>query len=502
MSKTTIITVLFLGSIFCLLISGCSDGNDGKNGLVRIAEEPAGPNCTQGGVLVESGMDADDSGTLEPGEVLTSVYICNGGEQAIRVTSALPGGVCATGGIKIETGLDLDGDGVLDDEEVERVQYACHEIVASISAGARHSCALKTDGTVWCWGGNHFGQLGDGSWLDKVTPVQVTGLTDVASISAGVFSTCAVKTDSTVWCWGKNDFGQLGDGAQENQNTPGQVGSFLDAAFVATGRDHTCAMKTDGAVWCWGRNEDGQLGDGTWIDKLDPVQVTGLSDIASISSGDHHSCVLKTNGTAWCWGNNELGQLGDGTLSGKNTPVQVTGLSDAIVFSAGGHHNCAVKTDGSIWCWGQNGLGQLAQGETAHETCFHVSPLGEDCSPIPVQVEDLSDAAFISGGGNHTCMVNTNGTVWCWGYSRSGQMGDGLDTHEICIWDGFDEDCSPLPVQVTGLSDPASISAGGQHNCAQKTDGTAWCWGRNWLGALGDGTTTDQNTPVLVLNFP
>jgi hypothetical protein len=190
---------------------------------------------------------------------------------------------------------------------------------AKVGAGWGHTCAIKQDGSLWCWGRNDYGQLGDGTNTDKTTPVQITS--EVSSVALGGDHTCAVKTDGSLWCWGNNDFGQLGDGTNTSRTTPVQITSGVSS--VALGLHHTCAVKTDGSLWCWGVNWYGQLGDGTNTDKTTPVQIT--SGVSSVALGRGHTCAVKTDGSLWCWGVNASGQLGDGG-GWKNTPVYIMNL--------------------------------------------------------------------------------------------------------------------------------------------------------------------------------
>ncbi len=212
--------------------------------------------------------------------------------------------------------------------------------VGSISAGDYYTCAVK-NGLVYCWGKNDHGQLGDNTNINRYTPVQVKGvegkdyLTNVIQVAAGGYHTCALKTDGTVYCWGGNSSGQLGDNTNTHRYTPVQVkgvggeGYLTDITQISAGGYHTCALKTNGAVYCWGNNSFGQLSDNTDINRYTPVQVKGvggegyLTDITQISAGGYHACVLKTNGAVYCWGANYNGQLGDYTDTHRYTPVPV-----------------------------------------------------------------------------------------------------------------------------------------------------------------------------------
>ena len=262
--------------------------------------------------------------------------------------------------------------------------------VSQVEGGEYHTCALKTDGTVYCWGRNNSGQLGDNTTETRYEPTQVLGvdgvgyLSGVLQISTGYSHTCAMKTDDTVYCWGYNSYGQLGDNTTTDRYTPVQVlgvggnGTLTGVSQITVGYSHTCAIKTDGTAYCWGQNSYGQLGDNTTTSKYTPVQVLGvgasgvLSGVSQISAGRDHTCALKTDGTVYCWGLNDRGQLGDNTTTDRRTPVQVLGvggsgtLSGVSQVSAGGSHTCALKTDDTVYCWDYNSYGQLGDNTTTN----------------------------------------------------------------------------------------------------------------------------------------
>jgi hypothetical protein len=262
--------------------------------------------------------------------------------------------------------------------------------VASVSAGAYHTAAVKADGSVWAWGDT---AIGDGTTTGSRTPVRVVGpggtgfLAGVASVCVGDYHTVAVKTDGTVWAWGEpNWYGALGDGTHLDRLTPVQVlgpggaGFLTGVASATAGASHTVALKTDGTVWAWGNNWYGELGDGTDRDRSIPVQVLGpggsgfLTGVASISAEDYHTVALKTDGTVWAWGANFDGQLGDNTTTNRAVPVQVVGpggtgfLAGVSSVAGGGAHTVAVKADGTVWCWGKNDSGQIGDRAMANST--------------------------------------------------------------------------------------------------------------------------------------
>ena len=458
-----------------------AQGNIGKNGqdsLFDLKELAAGTDCAAGGFLVRSGLDANGDGELSDDEVQASQTLCNGGEQAIRVTDALWGGVCARGGVEIETGLDANGDGALQDSEVERTEYACNAAFASISAGSEHTCAVLTNGTVRCWGSDLSGQLGNGNVNDSAIPTLVNGLSGVSAIDAGSEHTCALLTDGTVFCWGNDSHGQLGDGTNVGGRTPVLVSDLSNATGVSAGITHSCAVLDDGTASCWGDNASGQLGDGTANESLAPVPVSDLSDVSAISGGLEHTCALLSDGTVSCWGDNTAGQLGDGTTTSSSTPVPVSDLTDVVAVSAGSTHTCALLSNGTVSCWGDNSVGELG-----------VDDVSQSSTPIPVA--GLSGASAITAGSYFTCALLSDGTASCWGLNTYGQLGsDSADAF------------SSTQVAVTGLSNVSTISAGVLHACVVVENGAAFCWGNNEFGQLGDGTTnTVRLTPVPVAGW-
>ena len=241
----------------------------------------------------------------------------------------------------------------------------------AIAAGSEHTVALKSDGTLWAWGYNVQGQLGNGTLSDSNTPVEVSGGDDTwTAIAAGGYQTRALKSDGTLWWWGSSGTG-FGSG------NPAQVGSDNDWTAIAAGFDHTVALKSNGDLWAWGWNQYGQLGDGTNETSADPVQVSGGGhEWVAIAAGPEHTVALKSDGTLWAWGYNLQGQLGDGTVRRtSNTPVQdiqktITGLP-----SPRGSHTVALKSNGDLWAWGWNQYGQLGDGTNTHSSIPLQTPI-------------------------------------------------------------------------------------------------------------------------------
>ena len=270
--------------------------------------------------------------------------------------------------------------------------------LAMVAAGYYHTLALKSDGTVWAWGDNEYGQLGDGTTTERSAPVHVQLLSGITGIAGGGRHTVALKNDGTVWAWGYNGSGQLGDGSNTDSSTPIPVLSLSGIAAIAAGDSHTVALKNDGTVWAWGYNGSGQLGDGSNTDSSTPVQVKDpfdpglfLAGVTAIAARGDHTVALMDDVTVWAWGANWSGQLGDGTNSDSSIPVQALSLTGVTAIAAGYAHTVALENDGSVWAWGANSGGRLGDGTYTD-------------SSTPVQVKDLSDPHhFFSRCHGHCC---------------------------------------------------------------------------------------------------
>jgi alpha-tubulin suppressor-like RCC1 family protein len=402
------------------------------------------------------------------------------------------------------------------------------DCLAELALGTAHACARTTDGRVFCWGDNATGQVGDGSAVDRTTPVQVPDLAGVVRIWALRDRSCALTRDGLVHCWGDNADGLLGDGTELDRYAPVRLTSLTDVTDVALGFRHSCAIARAGTVWCWGENGYGQLGDGSTDDRTRPTEVLAVERAVELTVGDRSTCARLDDGTARCWGHGELGQLGDGSTGRRSTRVAVAGLSDARQLVGGSEHRCALLGDGSVWCWGHNVHGMVGDGTlvnrarptrvlglegvvslTSTPAWFgqtyatladgtllgwgdNGGDLGDGTTtdqPAPVVIGGLGAVAELAIGGGiiHVeCARLRDRTVSCWGNNTFGQVGDGSTADRRS------------PVVVPGLRDVIGLSASPVFVCARLADGTARCWGRNDRGQLGDGTTTHRASPVAV----
>ena len=384
---------------------------------------------------------------------LTPTAVAGGGFHACM---RLPDGTVQCWG-RNNFGQLGNGDGNLADSSVP-VAVRGLTTATRVVTGDSHTCALLGDGTVQCWGVGDSGQRGDGTFNNISTvPVAVVGLSNAVAVAARGYHSCALLLgDGTVWCWGRNVDGQLGNGTRApvdcspgscGSSTPVRVGGITGAAAVIAGGYHTCALFGDGTAQCWGRNDDGQLGDGTFTTSSTPVPVGGLTGAGAVTGGFYHTCALLGDGTVQCWGRNAEGQLGDGSSIGTRAPTRVIGITGALAVSGGFQHTCALLSDGTVQCWGRNAEGQLGDGTTTS-------------SSTPVRVGGVTGAVAVSAGILHTCALLANGTVKCWGAVGNGfgQLGNGATTG------------SSAPVTVTGTGvvwtssngAVATIDAGGR----------------------------------------
>jgi len=344
-----------------------------------------------------------------------------------------------------------------------------------VAVGWDHELAIKKDGTVWSWGLNHNGQLGNGTTINQSMPVKVSGLTDIISVSTGYYFSLALRADGTVWTWGNNGSGQLGDGTVTNRSTPVKVSGITDVIAISGGGNHSLALKTDGTVWAWGSNTSGQLGDGTQTNRSTPVQVSGFTNAVSISAGEGHSVALRADGTVWAWGNNVGGSLGNGTNDNQSAPVQVVGLADIDSISTKGGFTFALKKGGTVWAWGNNSGGYLGDGTNVNRN-------------TPVQISGLSDITSITAGVYHSFALRSDGTLWGWGWNFGGRLGNGTNAD------------SSIPVKVKGSMSIVDIDANAA-SVALQSDGTVWAAGPNHYGQLGNGSSTSSNVFVQTQGF-
>ncbi len=431
------------------------------------------------------------------------------------------------------------------------VHARCRSLaVPRLAAGETHACAIRSDGSLWCWGHGAAGALGDGSVLDSPSPVQVGSSTDWSMVAAADDSTCGIRSDGTLWCWGKAIV-----------NAPLEVGAETTWARVAVASGYACATRVDGTLWCWG-----QLPPSATVAAM-PAQVGTDTTWAAVATSDDHVCGTRNDGTAWCFGNDGTGQLGNGSLVNRPEPVQVISDLEWFVASTGplascgiatdrslwcwgapAHASphetyptkvddsawaavavgdsvvCAIKVDDTLWCWGRNDTGALGDPSLASTTapvqvgtestwvelstaltetcarrsddtvaCWGANALGDlgygraGQRLVPSPIASTATWTVIAASTQHTCAVATDGGLWCWGVDDWGQLGIA----------GADPGAVEVPAHV-GSNAWTAVATGNRDSCAIRDDGTLWCWGANVYGTLGDGTNTSENIPIQV----
>lgn len=344
-----------------------------------------------------------------------------------------------------------------------------------VAAGGMHTCALRGDRKVSCWGANNAGQLGDGTVIARPEPVTVGGLKDVIALAAGWQHTCAVVASGQVWCWGDNTLGQLGIGPKDPApvTEPKKTGALVDAIAIGAGKGHTCALRAEGQLLCWGDNALGQIGAPGKASSDSPLPVSGVAFGVALAAGHEHSCVMQGHGHGLCVGAASWGQIGHGTAPTKvTTPQEVSALNNMQTLAAGAAHTCAGLRNGQVSCWGRNDEGQLGNGSTDPKTA----------QPLAATVKAVLGAEQVAAGSQHTCARVVAGVVRCWGRGAEGQLGNGW-TNEVST-----------PVTATGLSGTVDLSLGHAHSCAVRLDGSVWCWGDNTHGQLGTGKAGGTQT--------
>jgi alpha-tubulin suppressor-like RCC1 family protein len=352
-------------------------------------------------------------------------------------------------------------------------------LLASLGTGAAHMCAIKlATNQAYCWGYNEAGALGNASTTDSSVAVAVSGGHSFASISvSGAVSpetTCAIDTSGNGFCWGDNGNEEFGNGTMTGSTTPTPISGGLGFSQLAVSRYYGCGIATS-TTYCWG------TGTGVFAPSSTPAQLPGAPAFASLAGGNYVFCGLDGNGAAYCYGDNNRGQLGNGGEGvSSQVPQPVIGGHTFLPSSltAGSNHACGIDTTGQPWCWGANTEGELGNGT------------GVD-SNLPVLVSGGMTWRQIVAGSAHTCAIASSSQAYCWGGSGAeGVLGNGTNT--------FDQ-LSPVPVPNYFFT---QLAAGGEMTCGVTIQGTVMCWGNNSNGQLGNGTTTNSNVPVAVMNLP
>jgi alpha-tubulin suppressor-like RCC1 family protein len=340
--------------------------------------------------------------------------------------------------------------------------------ISQIEARRDFTCAVRSDGTAWCWGHNEYGKLGDGTTTSRAQPVRVVGLSNVVEVALASRQAYALDTSGTVYAWGHNDVGELGDGTTTDRATAAPVPGLSGVIAIRAGRGHACALAQNG-VYCWGWNAEGQLGDGNaGTDRHTPYH---LGAGIAVAAGGRHTCILRADHSVACTGKNAYGELGDGTTFSRDTLAVVPDLV-ANEIAAGGEQTCARKSDGTVWCWGDDVFGELATGG--------------DSNPSPVQVPGVTDATALILSGRRTCARRRDNSLWCWGEHPFGTPNS---TSNVVI---------DSPHAIATFAGTVAMSAGAYHMCGVDASGQLLCMGHNTYGQLGDGSMTARTDFVPV----
>ncbi len=339
--------------------------------------------------------------------------------------------------------------------------------VAAIMGGEVHNVAVRSDGTVWAWGNNVFGQLGDGTTNEAHDPVQTLVLSNIVSLGGRGYHTLAVDAGGSIWGWGWNSAGELGAGNTNFTAVPIKVVGLSNPAMVSSGYKFSLALLPNGTVFQWGHGR-------VIANNLTPAQVPGLSNIVSISAGWDHALALRSDHTVWAWGQNNFGEIGDGGAGNRTNPVQVTTLSNIVAVSGGDWHSSALDSSGMIWKWGRNDVGQLGNGTA--DSSQH--PL-----PAKIQVDNngvpFTNIVMVAARDWHNIAVKADGSVWQWGANDQGQCGDNTTVDR---W---------RPVQVSGLGPRAGLTLKIQSSIQP---GSA---DLSWTSAMGEYFTIEYATDLL-----
>lgn len=405
----------------------------------------------------------------------------------------------------------------------------CTEIPANPCATANGGCSADATCSVQSNGARVCACLagfeGDGITCTPVDPCEETdtcgGTEEWSSLAAGALHSCAVRGDGTLWCWGRNNRGQLGLGDDDSRNKPTRVGDGANWQLVTGGSDHSCGLQRDGTLWCWGHNAFGQLGTGGTTASASPVEIPSGSEThkwSAVTAGDNHTCALREEGSLWCWGVNSYGRLGNGTVESALSPLRIGSATNWTQVSAGSLHTCGVQSDGGVWCWGANYSYELGMNGSTSDpvlaptrlsgnatwsevvagtggTCAVTSARGLSCwgdvgqsepDPAPVAIDGTTAWDRVALGFGWVCATRTDGSLWCWGQGVGGQLGHG------------NEDNVEGPARVGTESGWSDVDAGTNHSCGIR-DGRIFCWGDNSSGQLGDGTNVARMAPVEVV---
>jgi alpha-tubulin suppressor-like RCC1 family protein len=386
----------------------------------------------------------------------------------------------------------------------------------AISAGGNHSMAISSDGTLWGWGDNQHGQIGDGTRVRRYNPIRI--MDDVIAISAGRVHTMAITTDGSLWAWGSNRDGMIGDGSESANAWDNAMSEWIitdndrlypvkimdDVIAVSAGSRHTAAIRTDGSLWTWGNNFGMALGDGTTINRHSPVKI--MDDAVTVSAGTFFTWVIKSDGSAWIFG------YSGGHAIPQNSPLRANRghrnadeVDNAIAVSNGRDNTFIILNDNSLWSWNihRHDVRPFDDGQITWLDdclCFYDDPPEGYMHEFPPRfIKIMENTIVVSAGNFHTMVVTDDGDLWAWGRNEEGQLGNGTFT----AWDNEEGEIPPSNWVPQAISEPIqimdnviSVSAGSRHTLAIREDGSLWSWGNNEYGQLGNGITEQSLIPT------
>jgi alpha-tubulin suppressor-like RCC1 family protein len=339
----------------------------------------------------------------------------------------------------------------------------------SIEAGQQTSMALSSDGTLWVWGNNWWGQVGDGTNINRNTPVQIGASNEWKLADAGFTFHLAIKADGSLWAWGFNSSGQFGIGFTSLQNTPLQSGTDTNWSQIAAGSSHSLAIKTDGSLWGCGYNQFGQVGVGSTVDQMFFTSLSVSSNWTSVAAYGNSSFAINSDGELWAWGQNSYGELGNGVIGQLYVPTKIGTDTNWVQVAAGDSHTLAIKSDGTLWAWGANDYGALGDNTSIPKL-------------TPTQIGLDTNWTYVSAGDRYSLGLKSDGSLWCWGFNTHGQLGDGTNVAKY------------IPTQIGSANNWELPECGDYNSIVARRDGTIWTTGYNVSGALGDSTFIDKNT--------
>ena len=377
------------------------------------------------------------------------------------------------------------GDGTTTNKLIPGRLIAMSDVVDIVSAAINSTSgtvtALKSNGSVWAWGYNADGQIGNGTTTTQSTPTQVISsgvvkIYPVKSASGVVHETVyALKSDGSLWAWGYNGSGQVGNNSTTNQLTPVQIIASGVSKVYATGYN-VYVIKSDGSLWAWGSGTNGPVGNNSTTNQLTPVQIIA-SGVSSVITTWFGAYAIKSDGSLWAWGYNGAGQVGNNSTTNRLTPVQViaSGVSQMIASASSPYPaRLVIKTDGSLWAWGSNTYGQVGNNSTTNQL-------------TPVQIM-ASGVVKASANDLTTFAIKSDGSLWAWGWNTTyGTVGNNSTTNQL----------TPVQIMASGVT---AAGADSYSAYALKSDGSLWIWGRNDGGVVGNGTLTTQLVPYQAIS--